>query len=98
MYMSDIPLPPKNVQITRYADDITILASHTKHHKAQQLIQPYLHKIFKWATTNNLHVNTDKSTTTLFIPDPVKDGIKLSLKLNNETLPTKHTKISWNHS
>ena len=34
-YTSDIPLPPKHVQITTYADDITITTSHTKHHKTQ---------------------------------------------------------------
>ena len=36
-------LPPKDVQITTYADDITINAPYIKHSKAQQLIQPYLH-------------------------------------------------------
>ena len=66
IYTSDIPLPPKDVQITTYADDITITASHSKHCKAQQLIQPYLHKLYAWATTNNLHINTDKTTTTIF--------------------------------
>ena len=52
IYTSDIPLPPKDVQITTYADDITITASCTKHCKAQQLIQPYLHKIYEWPTIN----------------------------------------------
>ena len=55
IYTSDIPLPPKDIQITTYADDITITASQTKHCKDQQLIQPYLHKIYKWATTNNFY-------------------------------------------
>ena len=57
---SDIPLPPKDMQITTYTDDITITASHTKHRKAQQLIQLYFHKIYEWDTTNNLHINTEK--------------------------------------
>ena len=93
IYTSDIPLPPKDVQITTYADDITITASHTKHRKAQQLIQPYFHKIYKWATINNLHINIDKTTTTLFTSDPAEYRITLSLKLNNQTLPTtKHQK------
>ena len=85
---------PKGIQITTYANDITITTSHTKHCKAQQLIKPYLHKIYEWATTNNLHINTDKTTTTLFTPDPAKYSTTLSLKLNNQTLPkTKHSKI-----
>ena len=35
----NIPLPPKEIQIITYADDITITASHTKHRQVQQLIQ-----------------------------------------------------------
>ena len=94
IYTSDIPLPPKDVQITTYADDITITTSHTKHRKIKQIIQPYLCKIYKWAITNKLHINTDKTTTTLFTPDTAKYSITLSLKLNNQTLPTtKHPKI-----
>ena len=94
IYTSDIPLPPKDVQITTYADDITITTSHTKHHKIKQIIQPYLCKIYKWAITNNLHINSDKTTTTLLTPDTAKYSITLSLKLNNQTLPTtKHPKI-----
>ena len=45
---SNILLPPKDIQITTYADDdITITASYTKHCKAQKFIQPYLHKIYE---------------------------------------------------
>ena len=33
IYTSDIPLPPKDIQITTYADVITITASHTKYQK-----------------------------------------------------------------
>ena len=77
-----------------YADDITITISHTKHRKIKEIIQPYLCKIYKWAIINNLHINTDKTTATLFTPDRAKYSITLSLKLNNQTLPTtKHPKI-----
>ena len=92
--MSDISLPPKSTQITTYADKITITAFHTKHHKAKQFNQPYLQKIYKWTTINNLHINTDKTTTTLFTPDPAEYSTTQSLKLNNQTLPTtNHLKI-----
>ena len=59
IHTSDIPLPPKDVQITTYADDITITASHTKHRKAQQLILilPYLHQIDEKAITNYQSIN-----------------------------------------
>ena len=62
--------------------------------KAQLLIQPYFYKIYKWATTNNLHINTAKTITTLFTPDAAEYDTTLSLKLNNQTLPTtKHPKF-----
>ena len=72
IYTSEILLPPNDLQITTYADDITIIASPTKHHRTQQLIKPYLHKIYKWATTHNFYMNTDKTITTLFTLEPVK--------------------------
>ena len=41
----------------------------------------------------NLHINTDKTTTTLFTPHPAKYGTTLLFKLKNQTLPTtKHSK------
>ena len=50
--------------------------------------------MYEWATTYNLHTNTNKTITTLFTPDPVEYGTNLSLKLNNQTLTTtKHPKI-----
>ena len=94
IYISDIQLPPNDIQITTYVNNIIITTSHTKHRKAQQLIQPYLQEIYEWATANNVHINTDKITTTLFTPDPAECGTTLSLKLNNQTLTTaKYPKI-----
>ena len=66
-------------------------ASHTKHRKAQQLIQQYLHQIREWAITNNVDINTEKTTTTLFTPDPAAYSTTLSLKLNNLTLQQQNT-------
>ena len=74
IYTFDIPLPLKDIQITTYANDILITASHIKHCKAQQLIQPYLQKIYEWATTNNLNINTNKTIIRLFMPDPAEYG------------------------
>ena len=50
--------------------------------------------MYEWATTINLHINTDKTTCTFFTPDPAEYSTTLSLKLNNQTLlTTKHPKI-----
>ena len=57
---------PKDIQITTYAVSTTTTVFHTKHRKAQQLIQPYFYKVYEWATTNNLYANIVKTTTALF--------------------------------
>ena len=50
--------------------------------------------MYERATTNILYINTDKTITTLFTSDPAEYSTTLSLKLNNQTLPTtKHQKI-----
>ena len=33
--------------------------------------------VYEWAITNNLYINTDKTTTTLFTPDPAEYGTTL---------------------
>ena len=46
------------------------------------------------ADPDNLHINTNKTTNTLFTSDPAEYSTTLSLKLNNQTLPTtKNPKI-----
>ena len=53
-----------------YADDITITSTHTSTSAVKKYIQPYLHKVFDWTKQNNLTLNPDKTTCTLFTPDP----------------------------
>ena len=45
------------------------------------------------ATTNNLHINKDKTTAIIFTPGPAEYSTTLQPKLNNQALPTiKHPK------
>ena len=69
IYTADIPPPRAPVQIMVYADDITITSTHTSTSAANKYIQPYLHKVFAWTKQNNLTLNPDKTTCTLFTPD-----------------------------
>ena len=69
IYTSDLPRPPPEVQITNYADDITITSSHKNIQTAQDQVQPYLQDIYNWTQDNDLQLNPDKSTSTLFISD-----------------------------
>ena len=70
-----------------YADDITITSTHTSTSAAKKYIQLYLHKVFVWTKQNNLLLNPDKTTCTLFIPDPADYTINLDLTINNKALP-----------
>ena len=69
-----------------YADDITITSTHKSISVAKQYIQPYLHKGFAWTKQNNLTLNPDKTTCTLFTPDPAEYKSNLDLKINDNAL------------
>ena len=71
-YTADIPTPTSPVQVMLYADDITITTTHTSMSAARQYIQPYVHKVYNWTQHNNLIINPDKTTCTLFTPDPAE--------------------------
>ena len=77
-----------------YADDITITSTHTSTSAAKKYIQPYLHKVFAWTKQNNLLLNPDKTTCTLFTPDPAEYTSNLDLTINNKALPmATHPKV-----
>ena len=87
IYTSDLPPPSSPVQVMAYADDITITSTHTSTSAAKKYIQPYLHKVFAWTKQNNLLLNSDKTTCTLFTPDPAEYTSNLDLTINNKALP-----------
>ena len=94
IYTSDLPPPSAPVQARAYADDITIKSTHTTTRATKKNIQPYLHKVFAWTNQNNLILNPDKTTCTLFTPDPAAYTGKLDLKINSNALPmATHPKV-----
>src|SRR5688572_8912476 len=69
-------------------------ASHPNYLIAERLLQPYLHDIFNWTESNDLILNPDKSTATLFTPDTHEHNVTLNLIINNTIIPTvKNPKI-----
>ena len=94
IYTSDLPPHSTPVQVMAYADDITITSTHTSTSAAQKYIQPYLHKVFAWTKQNNLLLNPDKTTCTLFSPDPAEYTSNLDITINNKALPmATHPKV-----
>ena len=60
----------------------------------RKYLQPYLHKVSAWAKQNNLTLNPDKTTCTLFTPDPAQYKSNLDLKINITALPmVTHPKV-----
>ena len=86
IYTSDLPPPSKPVQVMAYADDITITSTHTSTSAAKKCIQPYLQQVFAWTKQNTLLLNPDKTTCTLFTPDPAEYTSNLDLTINNKAL------------
>ena len=94
IYTSDLPPPSAPVQVMAYADDITITSTHTSTSAANKYIQPYLQKVFAWTKQSNLILNPDKTTCTLFTPDPADYTSNLDLKIHNNALPmATHPKV-----
>ena len=94
IYTSDLPPPSAPVQVMAYADDITITSTHTSTSAANNYIQPYLHKVFARTKQNNIILNQDKTTFTLFTPDPAEYKSNLDLKMNNTAIPmATHRKV-----
>ena len=94
IYTSDIQSPPPNINITVYADDITMTSTDTNKQIVQAKLQPYLQEIASWTQQNQLHLNPDKTTSTLFTPDPAEYSTQLTLNIDNVVIPTvKNPKI-----
>ena len=88
IYNEDIPPSRVPVQVMAYADDITITSTHTSTSADKTYIQRYLNKVFCLDKINlNLTLNPDKTTCTLFTPDPADYTSNLHLKINNTALP-----------
>src|SRR6476469_5762762 len=69
-------------------------ASHHNYLKAQETLQPYVEEIYSWTKENDLILNPDKSTATLFTQDPAEYNTTLNLRINSTLIPTvKNPKV-----
>ena len=94
IYTSDIPSPPPNINITVYADDITMTSTDTNRQIARAKLQPCLQEMASWTQQGQLHLNPDRTASTLFTPDPAECSARLALSMDNVVMPTvKNPKI-----
>jgi hypothetical protein len=66
----------------------TPLSTHVSIHSAHNQLQPYLDELHKWTTANQLQLNPDKCSATLFTPDPTEYATTLNLTINGVKIPT----------
>ena len=94
IYTSDIPLPPDSVQLTTYADDITITAPHTDIDIAKATYNLTCKTCSSGQGTTTCFSTQTRTTCTLLTPDPAEYNKQLGLQIDNTTLPmTTHPKI-----
>ena len=95
IYTSDLTPPSALVQVMAYADNITITSTHTSTSAANKYIQPHLQKVFAWTKQINLILNPDKTTCTLFTPDPAEYTSNLDLQYRTMHYPWQRTQRFW---
>ena len=79
MYTSYLSQPSAPVQVMTYTYAITITSTHKSTSAVKKYIQPYPQKVFAWTKQNNLILNPDKTTCTLFTPNPAEYTSNLDL-------------------
>ncbi|XP_076062668.1 uncharacterized protein LOC143037903 isoform X1 [Oratosquilla oratoria] len=92
LYMHDLPTPDNSeIQISSYADDITITCTHRNTDKAAEIIQPYLDTLNTWFITNRLKIAPTKSTATLLTNWTIEHKYIPHLYINNTLIPHTNT-------
>ena len=66
IYMCKLPSPPKDINITSYADDITLSTSHTQVEKLRDMTTLYLNILHDSLESRKLKLSAEKSSATVF--------------------------------
>jgi hypothetical protein len=64
--MSDLPKPPPGVKTKTFADDVAVYTTAKNADKAEQILQPYLNRLYKWGKKWGLEFQAEKSTLLTF--------------------------------
>ena len=83
-YLTKLPTPPEGIQVVQYADDISIYISGTEIDKMTDSINLYIDKVLDFLEERELQVSPEKSTVTLFTPDPAQARLEPKVKMRNK--------------
>ena len=88
IYMSKLPQPPKDINITSYADDITLTSSHARVEKFRD-ITPYLNTLHDWLESREFKLSAEKSSATVFTTWSIEVKFDSHLTIKNSPKPVK---------
>ena len=84
-YINDIKNCSKIVSILLFADDTSVLCSHSNFKTIQETLQIEMNTIAKWLNLNKLFINTTK-TKLIVVKSPNKKKHELNLSVNNQPI------------
>ena len=66
LYMSKLPLPAKDINITSYTDDVTLTTSQPQVEQLRDMIILYLNNLHAWLESRKLKLSAKNSSATVF--------------------------------
>ena len=88
-YLSDFSIPPPNIKLIKYADDITIYTSGPVVTDLINGLSIYLSQVLNYNNNKKLTVSTAKSTVKLFMPDTHEQHLHPQVRLADQVLPSE---------
>ena len=85
-YLADIPTPPHDIKLVKYAVDIAIYTSGPVVADHINGLNMYLSQVFNYISNKYLTVSTAKSTVKLFTPDAHERHLHPQVKLADQVL------------
>ena len=83
---AELPTPPPNIKLMKYADEITIYTSRPVVAYLINGLNIYQSQVLNYTNNKKLTVSTTKSTVTLFTPDTHEHHIHPQVKLADQVL------------
>ena len=90
-YVADPPTLTDPVRVMSYADDIKVFASGPDIPQLDIAVYNYTNSLTAFLSDHSLNTSTNKSTVTLFIPDPVLANFHPQAFVNGNLLPLGRT-------
>ena len=84
-YLTNLPAPPPGIKVIQYADDISIyMCSKKSINEMSREITVYIDMVVRFLEERELKVSPEKSTVTLFTPDPAQFKTTPPVKIKSQ--------------